>query len=96
MGAFHKAGSIGVIIEYMDRGSLDFVIKKSIKLSEEMLAAIAYQVLWGLGYLHYDNKLHRDIKPANVLINSLGTFVCLYYHRILNFFICQLSAQILS
>jgi len=29
-------------------------------------------MLWGVGYLHYENMLHRDIKPENVLFNSAG------------------------
>ena len=71
-GAFHKDGCIGVIIEYMNKGSIDCFIKKAIDIPENVLAAMTYQVLWGLGYLHYDNKIHRDIKPPNVLINSDG------------------------
>lgn len=71
-GAFHDEGSIGIIIEYMDRGSLEFMLEEDINVNEQVMAAIVYQILWGLGYLHYDNRLHRDIKPGNILINSKG------------------------
>ena len=39
---------------------------------EYAIGAIAYQILWGLSYLHFEGVLHRDIKPANVLVSSLG------------------------
>jgi serine/threonine protein kinase len=41
-------------------------------LPEAAVASIAYQMLWGVGYLHYENIIHRDVKPANVLVNSGG------------------------
>jgi serine/threonine protein kinase len=80
---FHSAycneGHIGVIIEYMDFGSLDLLMKREYKVSESGLAGISYQILWGLAYLHHDSNLHRDIKPGlnlsfktfNNLITSL-------------------------
>jgi serine/threonine protein kinase len=72
-GAFHDLqGGIGVILEYMDRGSLEWLAKPDVKVSETVIAAIAFQAIWGLGYLHYDNQLHRDIKPGNMLMNSQG------------------------
>lgn len=71
-GAWYSEGRIGIILEYMDRGSLEFLADEHVKLDEQTIAAIVFQILWGLGYLHYDNRLHRDIKPANVLINSEG------------------------
>ena len=63
-----------MILEYMDRGSLESLLshRNDLILSEEVLAAIAFQIVWGLGYLHYEKILHRDVKPANVLINSAG------------------------
>ncbi len=67
-GAFHHDGRIGMIIEYMDEGSIEFVVHEEI--SEEAMAAIFFQIIWGLGYLHCDNRLHRDMKPGNVLLVS--------------------------
>lgn len=68
-GAWYHEGRIGVIIEYMDRGSLEFLEGPQYKLDEQCIAGIVFQIVWGLGYLHFDNRLHRDIKPANVLLN---------------------------
>lgn len=67
-GAFHDQGCIGIIIEYMDRGSLEFLLKRDVHLSEPVMAAIAFQIVWGLGYLHYEKQIHRDVKPANILM----------------------------
>jgi serine/threonine protein kinase len=44
LGAFHKEGSIGVILEYMDRGSLEFIMEPSVRLTDLAMAAISYQV----------------------------------------------------
>lgn len=41
----------------MDRGSLEFMLEENLEVSEPVLAAIVYQVLWGLGYLHFDNRM---------------------------------------
>ena len=75
---FHSAycdsntGQIGVIIEYMDLGSLEQLLKPRYRINERGLAAIGYQIMWALAYLHHDNNLHRDIKPGNVLMNTEG------------------------
>jgi serine/threonine protein kinase len=37
-----------------------------------MLAAISYQLIKGLAYLHHERTLHRDVKVANVLLDSSG------------------------
>mmetsp|Transcript_2664 Transcript_2664/g.4136 ORF Transcript_2664/g.4136 Transcript_2664/m.4136 type:complete len:367 (+) Transcript_2664:433-1533(+) len=71
-GAFLDEGCIGVILEYMDRGSLEFLTQEHIEVNEHVMAAISFQICWGLGYLHYENRMHRDIKPANILLNSRG------------------------
>mmetsp|Transcript_3874 Transcript_3874/g.6814 ORF Transcript_3874/g.6814 Transcript_3874/m.6814 type:complete len:379 (+) Transcript_3874:70-1206(+) len=71
-GAYQKKGNIYVILENMDRGSLNDLIYNYDDMPEKVLAAITYQILWGLGYLHYEKRLHRDIKPSNILANNSG------------------------
>ena len=65
-------GQIGVILEYMDLGSLERLLEPRYKVSERGLAGICFQILWGLAYLHSDDNVHRDIKPGNALIDSEG------------------------
>ncbi|KAJ1407970.1 kinase-like domain-containing protein [Ochromonadaceae sp. CCMP2298] len=72
-GAFHDEGSIGVILEYMDRGSLEFLCDDRLEVSEQVMAAIAFQICWGLGYLHYEKQIHRDVKPGNMLMTCRET-----------------------
>ncbi len=71
-GAFYNEGSIGVILEFMDLGSLDNLMDSRVRISDQVLAAITYQTAWGLAYLHYDNNMHRDLKPGNLLMNTIG------------------------
>jgi len=79
-GAFYDEGSVKVILELMDCGSLCDLIKKAKKfkteepiIEEPILARLAQQILNGLMYLHViGHQIHRDIKPANILINSRG------------------------
>jgi serine/threonine protein kinase len=77
-GVFHDEGSIGVIIEYMDKGSLEFIMDPAVQLNEHVLASIVFQILWGLGYLHYEKQIHRDVKPGNVLMVN-AVFSHIYY-----------------
>ncbi|XP_051116010.1 mitogen-activated protein kinase kinase 5 [Andrographis paniculata] len=61
-------GEIQVLLEYMDKGSLE-----SIHIPQEpSLSDVARQILCGLSYLHKRKIVHRDIKPSNLLINSRG------------------------
>lgn len=77
---FHGAyldpsGKVCCILEYMDVGTLEDVIYRLGEegpLPEDVLAAVAYHMLWGLAFLQHDKQLHRDVKPANVLLNRKG------------------------
>jgi serine/threonine protein kinase len=71
-GAFHDHGSIGIILEFMDRGTLEFIKDPRIQTTELAIAGVTFQMIWGLAYLHYEKQIHRDVKPGNVLINSYG------------------------
>jgi serine/threonine protein kinase len=41
-------------------------------LTEEQIAIVLKQSLYGLEYLHAKRKIHRDIKSGNILINHDG------------------------
>ncbi|KAL7192481.1 hypothetical protein ACSBR2_024337 [Camellia fascicularis] len=69
-GIFEKpSGDIAFLMEYMDSGTLDTLLKTKGTFSEPSLASIATQVLSGLNYLHSHKIIHRDIKPSNLLVN---------------------------
>lgn len=70
--AFHKEGSIQILLEFMDMGSLDDIIKLCEKIPENVLAEVSYQILKGLEFLEEKNIIHRDIKPSNILLNENG------------------------
>lgn len=71
--AFYREGVIQLILEFMDCGSLDDVMKTCKRLPEPVLSKISKSILEGLKYLHENRGIiHRDIKPANILINSKG------------------------
>jgi len=79
-GAFYDEGSVKVVLELMDCGSLlDALNKMKVTkkvgpyFEEPVLAKITQQILNGLMFLHVvTHQMHRDIKPANILINSQG------------------------
>ena len=69
-GFFEKpSGEIAILMEYMDLGTLDTLLKKNGTFSEVQLATVARQVLSGLSYLHAHKIIHRDIKPSNLVVN---------------------------
>jgi serine/threonine protein kinase len=64
-GAFHKEGNIGVILEYMDRGSLEFIVEPAIRLTDLSMACITYQVT--------GNQLNRSYFPDDLPLDHLGS-----------------------
>lgn len=63
-------GDIWILMEYMNCGTLETLLKANGTFSEPQLAHVARQVLNGLNYLHSQKIIHRDIKPTNLLVNS--------------------------
>lgn len=64
---YDHAGEIQVLLEYMDRGSLEGIHITN----EAALADLTRQILSGIHYLHRKRIVHRDIKPSNLLVNSM-------------------------
>ncbi|KAG8924813.1 MAP kinase kinase (MEK) [Tulasnella sp. 418] len=72
-GAFVADPHICICMEYMDKGSLDGIYKKSGPIDIQIVGKIALAVLEGLTYLYDAHRIiHRDIKPSNMLCNSQG------------------------
>ena len=72
-GAFFEQGDVNIVLELMEMGSLETILRKVKIFSESIIGYIAYQVLMGLNYMHRQLKIiHRDIKPANILFSSEG------------------------
>jgi hypothetical protein len=67
-----KNGMVCLVMEYMDGGSLDDLVKNGGCNDEYVLSDIARQGLTGLAFLHKNKSVHRDIKPANILCSSSG------------------------
>jgi serine/threonine protein kinase len=75
-GALLFDDKVVMVLEFMDRGSLDDIIKarkiSGMRAEEAFAASVAFQMLWGLSYLHRERIIHRDVKPGNVLVDSQG------------------------
>jgi len=76
--AFHHEGCLHLVLEYCDMGSLEGLYETlqrpgAPRMSEPVLAALLFQLVQGLTYLHKEKRaVHRDLKPANVLLTSSG------------------------
>ncbi|KAF2307066.1 hypothetical protein GH714_024653 [Hevea brasiliensis] len=65
-----RAGEKAILMEHMDAGTLDTVLRANGPFHETLIAHIAYQALNGLSYLHACSIVHLDIKPSNLLVSK--------------------------
>ena len=71
--AFFRDGKLFIVLEYMNAGTMNDVIKRHPStFTEDKIAYVARELLKGINHLHKSNIVHRDLKPANVLANSKG------------------------
>jgi predicted RNA-binding Zn-ribbon protein involved in translation (DUF1610 family) len=60
-------GQFYLVMELVDRGSLDDFIEERKQLSEEHVLEAGIQVAKGLRAAYAKGLIHRDVKPANIL-----------------------------
>jgi serine/threonine protein kinase len=63
-------GQFYVVMELVDRGSLDDLMALQPQLPEARVLEIGIQVARGLRAAHRRGLIHRDVKPANVLFGD--------------------------
>ena len=74
-GAFNSDGEISICMEYMDGGSLDYILNKVFRIPEEIIGKITIAVLKGLNYLKDNHSImHRGqyIQLINIIIILLN------------------------
>ena len=67
--AFEHDGHIWLVTELM-KCNLETVIRKAVRIPEDVIAYILSETLKGLRTMHTTGKVHRDIKSDNILVNA--------------------------
>jgi serine/threonine protein kinase len=68
-GAFYKDASISVILQYMDKGSIDFIIHENIYVTDKAMACITYQV-----------QMNNNLILLIIFTYLFDLHVCMYNH----------------
>lgn len=75
-GSLIKGPKLWIFMELLTGGSLSDIIYMLLEtndtLEEYQIATIVREILYGLDYMHKNNRLHRDMKAANVLLSNKG------------------------
>ncbi|NXB29769.1 PAK3 kinase, partial [Eulacestoma nigropectus] len=60
-----------LVMEYMDGGTLQDVVRQT-RVAEEEMAAVTCECLQALDFLHSRQVIHRDVKSSNILLGVLS------------------------
>jgi serine/threonine protein kinase len=75
---FAHEGRVYLVLEYMDWGSLDNLLKQQrllglVRMDEGVISVIIGSILHALDFLHrIHNLIHRDLKPGNIVVSRSG------------------------
>lgn len=72
-GCHLKEHTAWLVMEYCVGSASDILEVHKKPLREVEIAAICYDALQGLSYLHRNGRIHRDVKAGNVLLTEDGT-----------------------
>jgi serine/threonine protein kinase len=59
IGVVRSERHLNIILEYIENGSLQAIVKKFGKFPETLVAVYVMQILEGLAYLHSQKVIHR-------------------------------------
>ncbi|XP_059727494.1 serine/threonine-protein kinase PAK 3-like [Haemorhous mexicanus] len=87
LDSFLVDGDLWLVMEYMDGGTLQDVVRQT-RMAEGEMAAVSRECLQGLDFLHANRVMHRDLKSSNILLGMDGSV------RLADFGLCaQLSPE---
>ena len=66
-------GTLGLVMDYVDGGDLDDLIRSRGALEPARLASLGADIAAGVEAVHAADVVHGDIKPANILIDPSTT-----------------------
>ncbi|NXB84087.1 PAK1 kinase, partial [Vidua chalybeata] len=65
-------GDLWLVMEYMDGGTLQDVLRQT-HMAEGEMVAVNQECLQGLDFLHGNPVIHRDLKSSNILLGMDGS-----------------------
>lgn len=72
---FQENGTAYYVMQFIEGGSLDSIVKQTGALNESQTLGYVTQVAEALVHLHKLKIMHLDIKPANILLRGADVFL---------------------